>query len=194
MAEQDYIQAIQGVTGFRGRCEIVAADCNAFRNAVELQADRLARGVGALPDLIRIIADNVQFLRVQLGACQAAAKGAERGLISYEEAARRVNASLDGADIAVDGLDGVQANLTGRVDDAIEQIRALQEANNVDLRQQHQQNAHGGGRRGGRRRRRGGFTPTPCHKRCCGTGTRFSNKRKKCVEKKRRRRSRRRRR
>lgn len=191
MADAEFTQAVQGITDFRGRCETINADCNAFRNAVELEAARLERGVGALPALIRVIADNIQFLRGQLGACQAAAAGAQRGLITYEEAARRVNASLDGADIAVDGLEDAQANLTTQVDGAIQQIRALQEANNVDLRQQHQQNAQGGGRR----RRRGGYTPDPCHKRCCGTGTRFSKKRKKCVSRKRgKRRSRRRRR
>ena len=198
MADAEFTQAIQGINDFRGRCETINTDCNAFRNAVEMEAARLERGVGALPALIRVIADNIQFLRVQLGGCQAAARGARSGEISYEEAARRVNESLDGADIAVEGLDDAQRNLTTQVDGAIQQIRALQEANNVDLRQQHEQNAQGGGRRRGRRgrrRRRGGYTPDPCHKRCCGTGTRFSKKRKKCVSRKRgKRHSRRRRR
>lgn len=195
MADAEFTQAVQGITDFRGRCETINADCNAFRNAVELETARLARVVGALPGVTQTIADNVQFLRGQLAACKAAARGARSGLISYEEAAQRVNASLDGADIAVDGLDAAQAELTTQVDGTIEQVRALQDANQ-DMRAELQRDTQAGGRRrGGRRRRRGGYTPDPCHKRCCGTGTRFSKKRKKCVSRKRgKRRSRRRRR
>ena len=195
MADAEFTQAVQGITDFRGRCETINADCNAFRNAVELETARLARVVGALPGVTQTIADNVQFLRGQLAACKAAAQGARSGLISYEEAAQRVNASLDGADIAVDGLDAAQAELTTQVDGTIEQVRALQDANQ-DMRAELQRDTQAGGRRrGGRRRRRGGYTPDPCHKRCCGTGTRFSKKRKKCVSRKRgKRRSRRRRR
>ena len=193
MADAEFTQAVQGITDFRGRCETINADCNAFRNAVELETARLARVVGALPGVTQTIADNVQFLRGQLAACKAAARGARSGLISYEEAAQRVNASLDGADIAVDGLDAAQAELTTQVDGTIEQVRALQDANQ-DMRAELQRDTQAGGhRRGGRRRRRGGYTPDPCHKRCCGTGTRFSKKRKKCVSRKRgKRRSRRR--
>jgi len=107
-----------------------------------------------------------------------------------------VTDSLDGADLAVDGLDEAQAALDAAVTNAIALITALGD-DNADLRQQHQAEGGGGaqvgGRRGGRRRRRGGYTPDPCHKRCCGTGTRFSKKRKKCVSRKRgKRRSRRR--
>ena len=195
MADAEFTQAVQGITDFRGRCETINADCNAFRNAVEMETARLARVVGALPGVTQTIADNVQFLRGQLAACKAAARGARSGLISYEEAAQRVNASLDGADIAVDGLDAAQAELTTQVDGTIEQVRALQDANQ-DMRAELQRDTQAGGRRrGGRRRRRGGYTPDPCHKRCCGTGTRFSKKRKKCVSRKRgKRRSRRRRR
>ena len=195
MADAEFTQAVQGITDFRGRCETINADCNAFRGAVELETARLARVVGALPDVAQTIATNVQFLRGQLAACKAAARGARSGLISYEEAAQRVNASLDGADIAVDGLDAAQAELTTQVDGTIEQVRALQDANQ-DMRAELQRDTQAGGRRrGGRRRRRGGYTPDPCHKRCCGTGTRFSKKRKKCVSRKRgKRRSRRRRR
>ena len=195
MAEAEFTQAVQGITDFRGRCETINADCNAFRDAVEMETARLARVVGALPGVTQTIADNVQFLRGQLAACKAAARGARSGLISYEEAAQRVNASLDGADIAVDGLDAAQAELTTQVDGTIEQVRALQDANQ-DMRAELQRDTQAGGRRrGGRRRRRGGYTPDPCHKRCCGTGTRFSKKRKKCVSRKRgKRRSRRRRR
>ena len=110
---------------------------------------------------------------------QSSCAGARSGLISYEEAAQRVNASLDGADIAVDGLDAAQAELTTQVDGTIEQVRVLQDANQ-DMRAELQRDTQAGGRRrGGRRRRRGGYTPDPCHKRCCGTGTRFSKKRKK---------------
>jgi len=193
MADAEFTQAVQGITDFRGRCETINADCNAFRNAVELETARLARVVGALPGVTQTIADNVQFLRGQLAACKAAARGARSGLISYEEAAQRVNASLDGADIAVDGLDAAQAELTTQVDGTIEQVRVLQDANQ-DMRAELQRDTQAGGRRrGGRRRRRGGYTPDPCHKRCCGTGTRFSKKRKKCVSRKRgKRRSRRR--
>ena len=195
MADAEFTQAVQGITDFRGRCETINADCNAFRGAVELETARLARVVGALPDVAQTIATNVQFLRGQLAACKAAARGARSGLISYEEAAQRVNASLDGADIAVDGLDAAQAELTTQVDGTIEQVRALQDATQ-DMRAEFQRDTQAGGRRrGGRRRRRGGYTPDPCHKRCCGTGTRFSKKRKKCVSRKRgKRRSRRRRR
>ena len=195
MADAEFTQAVQGITDFRGRCETINADCNAFRDAVEMETARLARVVGALPGVTQTIADNVQFLRGQLAACKAAARGARSGLISYEEAAQRVNASLDGADIAVDGLDAAQAELTTQVDGTIEQVRALQDANQ-DMRAELQRDTQGGGRRrGGRGRRRGGYTPDPCHKRCCGTGTRFSKKRKKCVSRKRgKRRSRRRRR
>jgi len=195
MADAEFTQAVQGITDFRGRCETINADCNAFRDAVEMETARLARVVGALPGVTQTIADNVQFLRGQLAACKAAARGARSGLISYEEAAQRVNASLDGADIAVDGLDAAQAELTTQVDGTIEQVRALQDANQ-DMRAELQRDTQAGGRRrGGRRRRRGGYTPDPCHKRCCGTGTRFSKKRKKCVSRKRgKRRSRRRRR
>ena len=195
MADAEFTQAVQGITDFRGRCETINADCNAFRDAVEMETARLARVVGALPGVTQTIADNVQFLRGQLAACKAAARGARSGLISYEEAAQRVNASLDGADIAVDGLDAAQAELTTQVDGTIEQVRALQAANQ-DMRAELQRDTQAGGRRrGGRRRRRGGYTPDPCHKRCCGTGTRFSKKRKKCVSRKRgKRRSRRRRR
>ena len=197
----EFTQAVQGITDFRGRCETINADCNAFRNAVELETVRLARVVGALPDVAETIATNVQFLRVQLAACKAAAVGARSGLISYEEAAQRVNASLDGANIAVDGLDNAQTALTTQVNGAIEQVRALQEANQ-DLRAERgvggvPRRPQAGGRKPlrRRRRRRGGYTPDPCHKRCCGTGTRFSKKRKKCVSRKRgKRRSRRRRR
>ena len=193
MADAEFTQAVQGITDFRGRCETINADCNAFRNAVELETARLARVVGALPGVTQTIADNVQFLRGQLAACKAAAVGARSGLISYEEAAQRVNASLDGADIAVDGLDAAQAELTTQVDGTIEQVRVLQDANQ-DMRAELQRDTQAGGRRRGRRRRRrGGYTPDPCHKRCCGTGTRFSKKRKKCVSRKRgKRRSRRR--
>ena len=195
MADAEFTQAVQGITDFRGRCETINADCNAFRDAVEMETARLARVVGALPGVTQTIADNVQFLRGQLAACKAAARGARSGLISYEEAAQRVNASLDGADIAVDGLDAAQAELTTQVDGTIEQVRALQDANQ-DMRAELQRDTQAGGRRRGRRRRRrGGYTPDPCHKRCCGTGTRFSKKRKKCVSRKRgKRRSRRRRR
>ena len=129
MAENDFAQAVAGITELRGRCETIQNDCNAFRGAVELETARLARVVGALPDVAQTIATNVQFLRGQLAACKAAAAGARSGLISYEEAAQRVNASLEGADIAVDGLDDAQAALTTQVDGAIEQVRALQEAN-----------------------------------------------------------------
>ena len=129
MADAEFTQAVQGITDFRGRCETINADCNAFRNAVELETARLARVVGALPGVTQTIADNVQFLRGQLAACKAAAVGARSGLISYEEAAQRVNASLDGADIAVDGLDAAQAELTTQVDGTIEQVRVLQDAN-----------------------------------------------------------------
>ena len=136
----------------------------------------------------------VQFLRGQLAACKAAAVGARSGLISYEEAAQRVNASLDGADIAVDGLDDAQAELTTQVDGTIEQVRVLQDANQ-DMRAELQRDTQAGGRRRGRRRRRkGGYTPTPCHKRCCGTGTRLNKKKTKCVARRSNRRSRRRRR
>jgi len=195
MADAEFTQAVQGITDFRGRCETINADCNAFRNAVELETARLARVVGALPGVTQTIADNVQFLRGQVAACKAAREAARSGLISYEEAAQRVNASLDGADIAVDGLDAAQAELTTQVDGTIEQVRVLQDANQ-DMRAELQRDTQAGGRRrGGRRRRRGGYTPDPCHKRCCGTGTRFSKKRKKCVSRKRgKRRSRRRRR
>ena len=176
MADAEFTQAVQGITDFRGRCETINADCNAFRDAVEMETARLARVVGALPGVTQTIADNVQFLRGQLAACKAAARGARSGLISYEEAAQRVNASLDGADIAVDGLDAAQAELTTQVDGTIEQVRALQDANQ-DMRAELQRDTQAGGRRrGGRRRRRGGYTPDPCHKRCCGTGTRFSKK------------------
>ena len=196
MADAEFTQAVQGITDFRGRCETINADCNAFRGAVELETARLARVVGALPDVAQTIATNVQFLRGQLAACKAAAVGARSGLISYEEAAQRVNASLDGANIAVDGLDDAQAALTTQVDGAIEQVRALQDANQ-DMRAARGVGCvqAGGRKRSRRRRRRGGYTPDPCHKRCCGTGTRFSKKRKKCVSRKRgKRRSRRRRR
>jgi len=194
MADAEFTQAVQGITDFRGRCETINADCNAFRNAVELETARLARVVGALPGVTQTIADNVQFLRGQLAACKAAAVGARSGLISYEEAAQRVNASLDGADIAVDGLDDAQAELTTQVDGTIEQVRVLQDANQ-DMRAELQRDTQAGGRRRGRRRRRkGGYTPTPCHKRCCGTGTRLNKKKTKCVARRSNRRSRRRRR
>ena len=194
MADAEFTQAVQGITDFRGRCETINADCNAFRNAVEMETARLARVVGALPGVTQTIADNVQFLRGQLAACKAAAVGARSGLISYEEAAQRVNASLDGADIAVDGLDDAQAELTTQVDGTIEQVRVLQDANQ-DMRAELQRDTQAGGRRRGRRRRRkGGYTPTPCHKRCCGTGTRLNKKKTKCVARRSNRRSRRRRR
>ena len=75
MADAEFTQAVQGITDFRGRCETINADCNAFRNAVELETARLARVVGALPGVTQTIADNVQFLRGQLAACKAAARG-----------------------------------------------------------------------------------------------------------------------
>ena len=97
-------------------------------------------------------------------------------------------------DFAVDGLDDAQAELTTQVDGTIEQVRVLQDANQ-DMRAELQRDTQAGGRRRGRRRRRkGGYTPTPCHKRCCGTGTRLNKKKTKCVARRSNRRSRRRRR
>jgi len=208
MAANEFTEAVNGITTLRTRCEAMRDQCDGFRQAVSAQTLRLAAGVGRLPDVAEVIAANVEFARDQLARCRAALAGASRGQRSWEEAAGLVNAELAGADIALNGVDEARDALVEQVDDTLAAITGLADANPDTRNEQARVGAaagsageaawrgragQGGGRRR-RRRRRGGYTPTPCHKRCCGTGTRLNKKKTKCVARKRSNRSSRRRR
>jgi len=82
MADNAFTDAIRGVAAFRGRCETINADCNAFRGQVAAATARLGAGVAQLPGITQRIADNVHFLRGQIVALKTAAQAAKRGLIS----------------------------------------------------------------------------------------------------------------
>ena len=210
MAANEFTEAVNGITTLRTRCEAMRDQCDGFRQAVSAQTLRLAAGVVRLPDVAEVIAANVEFARDQLDRCRAALAGASRGQRSWEEAAGLVNAELSGADIALNGVDEARDALVEQVDDTLAAITGLADANPDTRNEQARAGAEagsageaawtgragqgGGRRRGGRRRRRGGYTPTPCHKRCCGTGTRLNKKKTKCVARKRSNRSSRRRR
>ena len=189
-AQVNLRQALNLVDNMRRACNTAVEDARGFRDNVAQHTQTLRDIVDRLEAIRVTIGDNVVYLRQQWGDAVAAANAARAGACNPQEIADALNRVAAAADIQLNRLDDVNDALALEVDRAGLQVTGLEGENPRERPVVGGGAAQGGGRR---RRRRGGYTPNPCHKRCCGTGTRFSIKRKKCVTKKRRRLRRRRR-